>query len=111
VVGIPKIRAYAEEKKVCLMLNVRPDLIEEGPVDRIVETVAKLIGEGAGKGKFELIINLVPVGTPVEHAHAAVAAIKQFGRYPISPVIDPGSFKAPSFQPFDEWVRRNGYPV
>jgi uroporphyrinogen decarboxylase len=111
VVGIPKIRSYAEEKKVCLMLNVRPNLIEEGPVDRIVETVAKLIREGAGKGKFELLINLVPVGTPVEHAHAAVAAIKQFGRYPIAPVIDPKSFRAPSFEPFDEWVRKNGYPV
>jgi uroporphyrinogen-III decarboxylase len=111
VVGIPKIRAYAEEKKVCLMLNVRPDLIEEGPIDKIVETVAKLIREGAGKGGFELLINLVPVGTPVEHAHAAVAAIKQFGRYPIAGIIDPKSFKAPSFEPFDEWVRKNGYPV
>lgn len=111
VVGIPEIRAYAEEKKVCLLLNVRPNLIEEGPVERIVDTIAKLIREGAGKGRFELLINLVPVGTPVEHAHAAVAAIKQFGRYPIAPVIDPKSFKAPSFEPFDEWVRKNGLPV
>ncbi len=42
---------------------------------------------------------------------AAVAAIKQFGRYPVSSVIDPGSFRAPSFEPFDDWIRKNALPV
>ena len=109
-VGIPRMRAYAEEKNVCLMLNVRPDLIEEGPIERIVGNIVKLIGEGAGKGKFALLINLVPVGTPVEHAHAAVAAIKQFGAYPVGS-LEPSAFRMPSFEPFDEWMRREGLPV
>lgn len=30
-VGIPGIKAYAEEKKICLMLSVRPNLVEEDP--------------------------------------------------------------------------------
>ena len=65
----------------------------------------KLIGEGAGKGRFVLLINLVPLGTPVEHVHAAVAAVKQFGALP-----DPGPRRRrrsgrPSFEPFDEWLR------
>jgi len=110
VVGVPPMRAYAEEKKVCLMLNVRPDLIEEGPIERIVGNIVKLIVEGAGKGRFALLINLVPVGTPVEHAHAAVAAIKQFGAYPVGS-LDPSSFKMPSLEPFDDWMRREGLPV
>lgn len=108
--GIQPIRTYAEARKVCLMLNVRPNLIEEGPVSRIVEDVVKLLREGAGKDRFVLLINLVPVGTPVEHAHAVVAAAKQFGSYPIgSP--DPAEFKAPTFVPFHEWMRREGLPV
>lgn len=111
VVGIPAIRAYAEEKNVCLMLNVRPNLIEEGPVARIVETVVKLIREGAGKGRFAMLINLVPVGTPVEHAHAVVAAMKQFGSYPIAAGLDAREFRAPSFAPFDEWMPTEGLPV
>jgi len=111
VVGIPAIRAYAEEKKVCLMLNIRPNLIEEGPVSRIVETVVKLIREGAGKGRYAMLINLVPVGAPVEHAHAAVAAMKQFGAYPIAAGLDPREFRAPSFAPFDQWMQTDGLPV
>jgi uroporphyrinogen decarboxylase len=110
VVGIPKIRAYAEEKGVCLLLNIRPDLIEEGPVERIVENVAKVIGEGAGDGRFGLLINLVPVGTPVEHVHAAVGAAKQFGTYPVGR-LEPEDFRMPSFASFDEWVRKEGLKV
>jgi len=107
-VGIPSIRRYTEEKKVSLLLNTRPNLIEEGPPDVIVENVRKLIREGAGKGRFILLINLVPIGTPVEHVHAAVAAAKQFGVYPIAPDLDSQAFRMPAFIPFEEWVKKEG---
>jgi uroporphyrinogen decarboxylase len=109
--GIPLFRSYAEEKKVCLMLNIRPNLIEEGPQQRIVDMVRKMTKEGAGKGRFNLLINLVPIGTPVEHVHAAVAAAKQFGIYPIDEDLDHVAFQPPDFIPFDEWVRKEGQPV
>ena len=32
--------------------------------------------------RFVLLFNLVPLGAPVEHGHAAVAAAKGFGLYP-----------------------------
>jgi uroporphyrinogen-III decarboxylase len=111
VVGIQKIRKYAEEKKVCLMLNIRPNLLEEGPREAIVRTVKGLIHEGAGDGRFVLLINLVPVGTPVEHVHTAVAAVRQFGGYPIQPGFEDSAFEPPEFQPWDTWFRRNGLPV
>jgi uroporphyrinogen-III decarboxylase len=110
-IGIPLARSYAEEKKVCLALNVRPNLIEEGPPALIVETVRKLIREGAGKGRLMLIINLVPVGTPVEHVHAAIASIKKFGRYPIARDLDGMDVRLPTFTPFEEWVKKGGLPV
>ncbi len=110
-VGIPAVRAYAEEKNICLMLNTKPLLISTGPVDNIVEHVRLLIREGAGAGKFVLLINMVPPGTPVEHVHAAVAAARQFGRYPLSPNIDRIEFRMPSFAPFDAWRAKHGLPV
>lgn len=109
-VGIPEVRAYAEEKGVCLMLNLRPDLIESGPVEAIVETVREIVRQGAGSGRFVMLVNLVPLGAPVEHVHAAVAAAKRFGRYPISD-LDDVRLKPPTFEPFDEWRRREGLPV
>jgi uroporphyrinogen decarboxylase len=109
--GIPLLRSYAEDKKVCLMLNIRPNLIEEGPPQRIVDTVRKVIKEGAGKGRFNLLINLVPIGTPVEHVHAAVAAAKQFGIYPIDEDLEHATFRSPDFMPFDEWVKKEGLLV
>jgi uroporphyrinogen decarboxylase len=110
-VGVPYIKSYAEEKKVCLLLNVRPDLVESGPPEAIVENVRKLIREGAVKGKFVLLINLVPIGTPVEHVHTAVAAARQFGVYPIIPDLDTQTFLKPEFLPFEEWWRKEGLPV
>jgi uroporphyrinogen decarboxylase len=110
-VGIHALRAYAEEKKVCLMLNIRPNLLEEGPAGRVVETVRGLIKEGAGDGRFGLLVNLVPVGAPVENVHAAVAAVKQFGKYPIASDLDGLRYSPPEFLPFDEWMRKRGLKV
>ena len=110
VVGVPRVRAYAERRKVCLMLNVRPDLIEAGPPEKIAANVARLLREGAGDGRFVLLINLVPVGAPVENALAAVAAVKQFGSYPLGE-MDVSSFKLPDKVPYDQWVVRDGLPV
>jgi len=109
--GIPALRAYAEEKKVCLMLNIRPDLLEEGPPALIIETVRGIIKEGAGEGRFAMLVNLVPVGVPVENVHAAVAAVKQFGKYPIAQDLDSIRCDPPRFLPFEEWVGKEGLPV
>jgi hypothetical protein len=110
-IGIPLARNYAAEKKVGLLLNLRPNLIEEGPPEAIVNNVRKLIGESAGKGRLVLLINLVPIGTPVEHVHAAVAAIKQFGAYPIAPDLDGTEFLMPEFIPFEDWLKKEGLPI
>ena len=70
-----------------------------------------MIKEGAGKGRLVLLINLVPIGTPVEHVHAAVAAAKQFGAYPLDPDLDRQAFNMPEFIPFEEWMKKEGLPV
>ena len=110
-VGIPVIRSYAEEKKICLMLNVQHDILAQGTPEAIVERVRKLIREGAGKGKFAVLINMVSPDTPLENVHTAVAAVKQFGTYPIPDGLDRQPFKKPTFLPFAKWVKDYGLPV
>lgn len=110
-VGIPLIRSYADEKKVCLMLNVQYDALRMGTPETISERVRKMIKEGAGKGKFAVLINMVPINTPIENIHAAVEAVKQFGKYPIPDDLDMQTFRKPVFPAFSEWVRDFGLPV
>ncbi len=111
-VGIPLVRDYADEKKVCLLLNIYPPDIEEGPPEKIAGLVKRLIREGAGRGRFGLLANLIPIGTPVEHAHAVVAAIEQLGSYPVDPEkLDGMAFRMPAVEPFDDWYRREGLRI
>jgi uroporphyrinogen decarboxylase len=110
-IGIETARHYADEKKVCLMLNIRPDLLESGPEEAIVRTVKGLIHEGADDGRLVLLINLVPVGTAVENVHTAVAAVRQFGKYPVGPGLEEMRFEPPRFKDWDIWLRREGLPV
>jgi len=110
-VGIRRVREYADEKKVCLMLNIRPNLLEEGPRDAIVRTIKGIIRESAGDGRLVLLINLVPVGTDVENVHTAVAAVKQFGKYPLGSDYEELAFEPPSFPDFETWRNQKGLPV
>jgi hypothetical protein len=110
-VGIPVIRSYAEEMKICLMLNVQHDILAKGTPEAIAERVRRLIREGAGKGKFAVLINMVSPDTPLENVHAAVAAVKQFGIYPIPDDLDRRPFQKPAFLPFARWVKDHGLPV
>ena len=108
-VGIQTARAYTDEKKVCLLLNVRPDILESGPADVIVDAVRKLIREGAGDGRFFMLVNLVPLGAPAENVHTVVAAVRQYGGYPIRDLD--AAFRPPAAMPFEEWRRKDGLQV
>ena len=108
-VGIQTARAYTDEKKVCLLLNVRPDILESGPADVIVDAVRKLIREGAGDGRFFMLVNLVPLGAPAENVHTVVAAVRQYGGYSIRDLD--AAFRPPAAMPFEEWRRKDGLQV
>jgi len=90
------------------MLNIRPDLIEQGPPQRIAGTVRKVIMEGAGGGRFVLLINLVPTGVLVEYVHAAVAAAKRFGAYPIAEEYGVNDLPYPRIHPLREVGQERG---
>jgi hypothetical protein len=93
------------------MLNIQPILLGTGALEMIVETVRRLIREGAGAGRFAVTINMIPVNAPVENVHVAVAAVKQFGRYPINANLESQPFQRPTVVSFGQWVKKHGLPI
>ncbi|MDO9580828.1 MAG: uroporphyrinogen decarboxylase family protein, partial [Bacteroidales bacterium] len=96
---------FACEKKVPLMLGVDSNLLQEGPIEKIVERCREYVqvGERVDR-RLILFFNDIPVDTPPDHVHAAIAAARYFGKYPIQE-LSLQSFrptKIESFQSFRE---------
>lgn len=106
-----EIKAYASRQKVSRVRNLRPDVWCADSAGQVVDAVCELLEEGEQDGSAVLLINHIPVGTPVEHVHAAVAAARQFGQYPIRGSLDQQTFRSPQTVPFQQWVRRHGLAV
>ncbi len=92
-------------------LEIPPELWRDGPRERIVDAVCRVLESGRRDGRFALLLHHVPAGAPVEHVHTAVAAARQFGRYPIPERLPRQAFRSPETIPFPEWMRRQGLPV
>ncbi|MCX5909694.1 MAG: hypothetical protein NTY64_21600 [Deltaproteobacteria bacterium] len=96
---------FAQEKKIPLMLGVDSHLLQEGPIEKIVERCREYVqvGERVNR-RLILFFNDIPVDTPPDHVHAAIAAVRHFGKYPIQE-LSLQSFrptKSESFQSFRE---------
>jgi uroporphyrinogen-III decarboxylase len=83
-----EIKAYADRQNICRVLNLRPDVWCADSAGQVVDAVCRLLEEDEQDGSAALLVNHIPVGTPVELVQAAVAAAKQFGRYPIRGPLD-----------------------
>jgi uroporphyrinogen-III decarboxylase len=94
-----------------LGLGLDSRLIYDGPVEAIVARVKAYIGAAAPHGRFTLIINDVPGDTPPEHIHAAVAATRLYGQYPIAEDLDAIPFEMPDIEPFADFCRRRGWKL
>jgi uroporphyrinogen-III decarboxylase len=77
------------------LLDIRPELLRDEPSEQIVDAVCRVLEQGRDDGRFALLMRHIPVGTPVEHIHAVVAAVKQFGRYPIAEHLPRRMFRSP----------------
>ncbi len=106
-----EIKAYSGRQKVSRVLNLQPDVFRADSAWYVVDAVCKLLEEGEQDGSDVLLINHIPVRTPVEHVHAVVAAARQFGHYPIRGPLDRQTFRGPQTVPFQYWVRRHGLAV
>ncbi len=98
-----KVPLYGK-RPIILSFNAR--FLREGPAEVIVEWVKRIIDECGREGRLVPFIAQIPAATPPEHVHAAVAAIKTYGRYPIAENLDDVKFEMPEFEPFDVWLKK-----
>lgn len=96
----------ANRNGVALGLGIDSRLIHDGPVEAIVCRVRDYISRAARNGRLTLLIKNVPGNTPPEHIHAAVAAARTYGLYPIGEDLSKIPFVMPDFEPFVDFARR-----
>lgn len=99
----------ANQHGVALGLGIDSRLIHDGPIDAIVQRVKDYISRAGRNGRLTLLIHNVPEDTPSEHIHAAVAAARLYGHYPIADELDSLPFIMPKVEPFVDFARRRGF--
>lgn len=92
-----------------VVAGISARLISEGPVESIVEFVRSVIDKLGREGKLVFWFAQIPARTPPQHVHAAVSALRVFGRYPIAEDLSRVRFEMAEFEPFGEWIRQTGY--
>ena len=88
------------------MASINARFVREGPAEAIVDYVKRVIDVMGREGKLILFFAQIPAATPPEHIHAAIAALKTYGRYPIAEDLDQVEFEMPRFEPFQEWLSK-----
>ena len=106
ITGPEPYAEFAREKKMPLMLGIDTNLLQKGPVEKIVERCRWYAGM-AEKVDRRLVIffNDIAVNTPTDHVHAAIGAVHYFGAYPIEekPL---SSFRPPQRESFRSFMER-----
>jgi hypothetical protein len=107
--GPELVKTWSVKYNLPLCLGIHSDLLRDGPIEAIVERVREYAKVGAPGGRFFFFLNDIPADTPPSHVHAAVAAIRQFGSYPLEEV-GKREFRMPSVEPVEEFLIRKGIP-
>jgi len=109
--GPERVKAYAMGQNAFVTAGVDATLLQEGPVDAIVERIKLYIDKLARDGRCMIHLNQIPAETPPEHVHAAVAACHAYGRHPIPENLDDIHFEIPQRESFAEFVRKAGETI
>ncbi len=76
-VGPEAVRKFAVARDVTLVLGVDNNLLHKGPVAEIESRIERYLQAGDG-ARFVLYFCNLGAQTPVEHVHAAVAAVRRY---------------------------------
>jgi Uroporphyrinogen decarboxylase (URO-D) len=90
--------------RAVISAGINARLLRDGPVDRIVDNVKRYIDVLARDHDITLFLANIPADTPSEHVHAAVAAVRTYGRLPIADNLDKVKFELPKRESFNEYV-------
>lgn len=107
-IGPERVREYAHQHNLFVTAGVDAALLHTGPVEAIVERIKSYIENFARDGRCLIHLNQIPLATPSEHVHAAVAACHTYGRYPIAENLDDVQFEIPEREDFSDFRKKIG---
>jgi uroporphyrinogen-III decarboxylase len=104
--GPARARAFLDRHNVFVIAGIDAVLLQKGPVEAIVERVKTYIHVLGRGGRFAIYLNEISGATPPAHVHAAVAACRRYGEYPIAHDLDRIVFETPGRESFTEFMTR-----
>lgn len=108
------VRDYAWNSKIKwygrapIIAGINARFLRDSSVEEIAELVKRYIDVMGRRGRLFVFLANIPADTPPEHVHAAIAAVRTFGRYPIADDLDEIEFRVPRRESFEEYVRKTG---
>jgi len=90
--------------RMTISVGVNARLLRDGPVERIVAYIKRLIDLLGRDHNISFWLANIPADTPSEHIHAAVAAVHTYGRRPIAGDLDAVELHIPERESFQEYV-------
>ena len=107
-VGPGRVKAFADKHNVSVTAGVDAILLQNGPVEAIVDRIKLYIDKMARDGRCMIHLNQIPADTPSEHIHAAVAACHTYGRLPIPENLNHVNFEIPKRESFSDFMEERG---
>ncbi len=92
--------------RATVMAQINARLLRDGPADKIVDLVKRLIDTFGRDHNLTIIMSNVPADTPPRHIHAAVTAAHTYGRLPLAENLDTVAFHIPERESFQEYVHK-----
>ena len=105
IVGPDPYAKFARERATTLMLGIDTILMQEGPVESIVDRCRRYVLAGSKTSRLVIFFNDISVNTSPRNVHVAIAAIRHFGKYPIEerPLE---SFRMPEVDSPEAFIKR-----
>ena len=109
-IDIGVVREWVDEKarlgrRPVTTSSVNARLLRDGPVSKIADTIKRYIDVLGRDGQLLGFLANIAADTPPEHVHAAIAAFRQYGTYPIAKNLDEVEFKMPEYTPYAEFAK------
>lgn len=107
-VGPEQVKKFADRYNATVAAGVDAVLLQNGPVEAIVERIKLYIDKLGRDGRCTIHLNQIPAETPPENIHAAVAACRFYGQLPIVDNLDDMPFELPRRESFTEFLHDKG---
>jgi uroporphyrinogen-III decarboxylase len=110
-IGPQRVKTFADRQNVFTVAGVDASLLAKGPVMAIAERIRYYIDTMARDGRCAIYLNQIPAETPPQHIHAAVAACRTYGKFPIPENLHDVHCDIPLRESFTEFLEQKGETI